>query len=176
VDIILKSESGLEICKYIREFDIHTPVLIITGKTELLTKLRAFECGADDYLCKPFDLLELKARVKALLKRTSNGHPNDVLKVADLEVHTSKRMAMRKGKQLSLRRKEFDILEYLARNAGLLISREQIIQNIWEDTTDIHSNSVDVHVKNLRQQMDKPFKRKLLKTVYGLGYKLEDVV
>jgi two-component system response regulator ArlR len=175
IDIMLPdrdSTNGIDICKHIRANDKKTPILIITGKTAINFKVVAFNMGADDYLCKPFNLIELRARIKSLLRRANVKSTNGLLKVHDLSLERNSFVVKRKDQRIDLRRKEFDLLEYLMQNTGQVFSRDTLIQGVWEDQ-EINHNTVDVHIKNLREKVDKPFDKKLIKTVYGIGYKME---
>ncbi len=175
IDIMLYDRSnltGLDICKHIRKKDKSTPILIISGKTAINFKLGAFNYEADDYLCKPFNILELRARIKALLRR--NNSCNHILRAADLHLNRKTHKVTRGNLEIELRKKEFQILEQMLLNKGNIITRDNIVNNMWHNNGDVESNTIDVHIKNLRAKIDKPFKKKLIKTVYGLGYKVDD--
>ncbi len=173
VDIKLAESDGLEVCKVIRDYDTTTPILIITGNSQMRYKLKAFQTGVDDYLTKPFNMLEFRARVTALLKRAKSASAGEVLQISDLTLNTGTREATRNGKTLALRRKEFDILVFLAKNRGMVVSTDTLLENFWDGNSDLKSNTLAVHIKNIRQQVDSPFEKKLLKTHYGVGYKLD---
>ena len=173
VDIGLPDISGVEVCREMRAADVKTPVLILTPYDELAHKLEAFAVGADDYLTKPFEEAELLARVRALLRRPADALVPEVIDVGDLIIDTSAHTVTREGIDITLRRKEFQLLEYLARNKGRVITRRMILETIWSDESEPRSNTVSVHIKFLRDKIDKPFAVKLLKTLPGIGYKLD---
>lgn len=173
LDILLPDINGIEICKSLRKSGIQTPIIMLTGQYELSDKVNALDGGADDYVTKPFHVPELLSRIRAVLRRQRNAFPSNVLTVADLQIDLNKKQVTRSNKKISLRRKEFYLLEYLARNVGNVITREMILDHVWESENDSLTNIVDVHIKYLRDQIDKNFDKKLIKTVHGLGYKLE---
>ncbi|MBI2039655.1 response regulator transcription factor [Candidatus Microgenomates bacterium] len=172
LDYLLPDISGLEICQKLRENNIKTPILMLTGKDEVAEKVKALNVGIDDYLTKPFNFDELLARIKALLRRP---HPiqSNLINVGDLTIDLDKGVVRRGQKVIHLRRKELYLLEYLARNVGRVISREMILEHVWDSTEEPLTNTVDVHIKYLRDHVDREFNKKLIKTVHGLGYKLE---
>lgn len=173
LDLGLPDKSGDELCEAIRAEGITIPILILTGDNQTNTKVRLLEvCGADDYLTKPFKLVELQARLNALIRRNSGKTDRSTIKIAGLSIDPAFHSVERDGITITLRRKEFDILEYLARNPGRVVTRQMIMRHVWESDHDSWSNLVDVHVKYLRDKIDRPFGQPLLKTVYGLGYTL----
>ncbi len=172
LDIILPDMHGADLNKKIRKAKIMAPILILTGQASKEEKMRAFASGADDYVTKPFELDELIARMHALLRRPST-LPNEKISVGDLSVDLSSGTVTRDGKKLTLRRKEYLILEYLMRNAGKVVTRQTLMDHVWEINEETTGNVVDVHIKYLRDQIDKSFTKKLVKTVHGLGYKIE---
>lgn len=172
LDIDLPDMDGLEVCKILRESGIQVPILVL-GEADINRKISLLDWGADDYLTKPFDVNELKARVRTLLRRPPQISTPNLLLVGDLTIDLNKRQVIRREKEILLRRKEFYLLEYLARNVGRVITREMILDHIWESSEELITNIVDVHIKYLRDQVDRPFDKKLIKTVHGLGYKLE---
>lgn len=177
LDLGLPDISGKRVCSAIRQADISTPILILTGEMELDTKIALFEAGADDYVTKPFNTSELYARLTALQRRGRfDDDASYLLKAADLRLDPIKRIVSRNGKRIVLRRKEFDILEYLLRNKGKVVSRGMIIHNVWTGQTSSWHNTVDVHIKHLRDRVDRPFDVKLIQTEYGLGYTISDKV
>jgi len=175
LDLGLPDMSGLEVCKAIRAAGVTTPVLILTIQKDPLTSVKLLNCGADDYLTKPFNGEVLRARITALLRRGQVLHEEQVICVDDLTVNISRRQVWRSGVKISLRRKEFDILEYLANNRGRILTRSMILDHVWESGTEGWNNTVDVHIKLLRDKVDRPFGRSLIKTAYGIGYTLSDV-
>ncbi len=172
LDLILPDIHGLHICKMLRTNKILTPVLILTGELLTSDKVETLDAGADDYLTKPFQFAELLARVRALLRRNPKGNGHAVLTVDDLVLDPIKRLAVRGSQVLTLRRKEFDLLEYMMRNQGKVLPRRMILDQVWDDERDNYGNSIDVHIKHLRDQVDKNGGVPLIQTVYGYGYKL----
>jgi DNA-binding response OmpR family regulator len=177
LDLGLPDISGLEVCRRLRRHDLQLPVLVLSGNQDVSTKVSLFEAGADDYLTKPFTIAELRARLFALLKR-SNHDPEPqslyLLKVGTLTLDPLSRQVKRSGKPIRLRPKEFDILEYLMRNRGKIVTRSMIMDNVWESGSISWDGTVNVHIKRLRDQIDRTYKRKLIKTAYGLGYTIND--
>lgn len=171
LDLGLPDMTGQDVCHTVRQNGFKAPILVLTGTDEVSSKVNLLDIGADDYLLKPFFVGELKARIRALLRRggEKSVHIN-LLKVADLELNPASRMVTRAGKTIELRRKEFDILEYLMRNRDTVVTRAMIIANAWEAGSDRWNNTVDVHIKYLRDKIDRPFSRQLIKTAYGVGY------
>jgi len=177
LDLGLPDMPGQDVCSEIRSRDIKAPVLVLTANDEVNAKVNLLDLGADDYLLKPFYIGELQARLRALLRRsTDSSNVSNVLKVGDLSLDLARRQVERSGETLQLRRKEFDILEYLMHNRGTVVTRSMIINNAWEAGSDRWNNTVDVHMKYLRDKVDKPFKTKLIKTAYGVGYMIDDRV
>lgn len=178
LDLGLPDIPGEEVCSQLRANGITAPLLVLTANEEVNMKVTMLDLGADDYLLKPFYIGELQARVRAILRRRNNDAigPAATIAVADLTLDPSKRLVTRSGKPIDLRRKEFDILEYLMRNCGTVVTRAMIINNAWSDDSDHWNNTVDVHMKHLRDKVDKPFKRRLIKTAYGVGYMIDDSV
>lgn len=174
IDIMLPGIDGISICKKLRQTGIHTPILILTAKSQIEDKILGLNSGADDYLTKPFSFEELLARVRALIRRPS-GSQNPVLKTGDLELDTISYLVKRGGREISLSGKEYSLLEYLMRHSGIIISKEQIISHVWNYDDDILPNTVEVYIRKLRQKIETPFKNKklILKTIRGFGYKIE---
>lgn len=174
LDLGLPDMNGLDVCKALRSFEISTPVIILTIQKDPLTSVKLLNCGADDYLTKPFNSDVLKARIAALLRRRQELQEETVIRIDDLTVNVSRRQVWRSGVNISLRRKEFDILEYLANNRGRILTRSMILDHVWESGTEGWNNTVDVHIKLLRDKIDRPFGGSLIKTAYGIGYTLSD--
>lgn len=175
LDLGLPDMAGEEVCTSLRTSGIATPILILTGEDAVQTKVRLLDTGADDYLTKPFDVSELRARVQALLRRRQVESAPALLRVDDLVVNLQQRKVERAGKPVELRRKEYDILEYLVRNRGKVVTQAMILNHIWgEWDNTMWSNSIRVHIKNLRDKVDRPFARPLIKTARGVGYIIED--
>ena len=173
LDYILPDISGVELCKKLRMANIKVPILFVTVKYAIRDKVLALDAGADDYILKPFSVKELHARIRALIRRGSHIYNDDVLKADNLVLDVAKRTVVRNEKEIYLRRKEFNLLEYMLRNQNRVLTRAMILDHVWEGGMEELSNTVDVHVKYLRDKIDKSYKRKLIKTVHGLGYKLE---
>lgn len=173
IDIGLPDMVGIDICKRIREENTKVPILIITATQDIDEKVSALDAGADDYLTKPFDSKELKARARVLLRRGSGQQRSRLLKVDSLVLDPAAREVMREGQTIVLRRKQFDLLEYLMRNQGKVLSRAAILEHVWDGQDDPYISVIDVHIKYLRDQIDRPFDKKLIKTVHGVGYKID---
>ena len=165
--------DGLSLTAQLREEGSSVPILMLTALGEVSDKTTGLDAGADDYLTKPFALDELLARVRALLRRPKVRTEN-VLTVADLSLDLNSREVMRGEQKIELTNKEFGLLEYLMRNSGLPASKEQIISHVWDFDADILPNNIEVYVSFLREKIDKPFTKKLIKTVRGIGYKIDE--
>jgi DNA-binding response OmpR family regulator len=170
LDIMLPKMDGIEICKKLRTGGKHTPILILTARGEIDDKVEGLNSGADDYLVKPFAFEELLARVRALVRRPS-AVKGEKLKTGGLELNTNTLEVKNKGKEVSLSRKEFALLEYLMRNVGRVVSKENIIAHVWNYESDILPNTVEVFVRYLRDKIGSD----TIKTVRGFGYKIENV-
>lgn len=174
LDLHLPDMSGLQICRELRSLRPSLPILILTGDEKVHTKISLLDAGADDYLTKPFSLGELRARLRALVRRQVNGSaPTYTLVVGDLIMDTSQHRVQRSGTEINLRRKEFSLLECLMKHAGTVVTREVLTNYAWNETEETWTNTVDVHIKYLRDKVDRSFEEKMIKTVHGLGYKLE---
>ena len=175
LDVMMPEVDGLEACMRIREFS-NVPIIMLTAKSEDADKLMGFECGADDYLTKPFNLLELKARVRALLRRAAGVQrvQGSVLTVGDLSLNTEERVAVRDGKPVELTAKEFDLLELLMKNPDRVYSREQLLNLVWGYEYTGEYRTVDVHIRRLREKVEAdPAKPSILCTKWGVGYYLK---
>ena len=169
LDLMLPGLSGTEVLRLVRRQNERVPVLVLTARDAVADKVRHFEIGADDYLTKPFAFAELLVRVKALLRRGAVSRAN-VLRVADLEIDRLTQQVRRGGRRVELTGKEYALLEYLMNNAGRVLSRTMIIEHVWDQSFDGATNIVDVYVRHLRNKIDEPFERKLIRTVRGVGY------
>jgi DNA-binding response OmpR family regulator len=177
LDLGLPDMSGIDVCLELRRVNTKMPILVLSGSKESNIKVSLFEAGADDYLTKPFTIAELRARLFALLKRSNYETSQDdfyLLRVGNLTLNPLSRQVIRSGKPVRLRRKEFDILEYLMRNRDKIVTRSMIMDNVWDSGSSSWDTTVNVHIKSLRDKVDRPFKRKLIKTAYGLGYTIND--
>jgi two-component system, OmpR family, response regulator len=172
VDVMLPRRDGLSIIDELRRRRITTPVLILSARRSVDDRVRGLQAGGDDYLPKPFAFAELLARVQALLRRSTQAPTPTTLVVDDLEVDLLSRRVTRAGRPIELRPREFSLLEYLMRNAGRVVSKTMILSHVWEYAFDPQTNVVDVLVSRLRDRIDRPFERKLLHTVRGVGYVL----
>lgn len=174
LDLGLPDMNGLTVCQEIRRADINAPVLVLTAQKDPEISVKLLNSGADDYLTKPFNGDVLKARIVALLRRSSDLKNETVIDIHDLTMNVTRRQVWRSGVSISLRRKEFDILEYLITNSGRALTRSMILDHVWEAGTEGWNNTVDVHIKHLRDKIDRPFGKSLIKTAYGIGYMLDD--
>ena len=173
LDLMLPGMDGMEICRKLREENIHTPILILTAKGQLEDKVEGLNSGADDYLTKPFAFEELLARVRALIRRPHNS-TGTTLTVEDLSLNTVSFEVKRAGKEIQLSNKEFALLEYLLRHPNLTLTKEQIIDHVWNYDADVLPNTVEVYIGYLRNKIDKPFPGSpaLIHTIRGFGYRL----
>jgi two-component system copper resistance phosphate regulon response regulator CusR len=171
LDVMLPGRDGLEILRNLRQHGVHTPALLLTARDAIEDRVLGLDSGADDYLVKPFAFPELLARIRALLRRGRQDAPA-VLKIQDLEMDMASRTVSRGGGTLDLTPREFDLLEYLVRNQGRVVSREMLARDIWKETAR-HTpldNVIDVHMARLRRKVDEPFEKKLVQTVRGVGF------
>lgn len=173
LDVMLPRHNGFEILDEIRRRDRQTAVLLLTARDQVTDRVAGLEAGADDYLVKPFAFSELLARVRTILRRGSARQPA-LIHIADLEIDLSGHRATRAGQALDLTPKEFRLLSLLARRTGDVISRTVIAEQVWDINFDSGTNVVDVHMYRLRAKLDDPFSRRLIHTVRGVGYVLED--
>ncbi|KKQ10704.1 MAG: Two component transcriptional regulator, winged helix family [Candidatus Daviesbacteria bacterium GW2011_GWA1_36_8] len=169
LDIMLPGLSGLEICKKLRKENIHTPILMLTARGQVSDKVEGLNSGADDYLTKPFAFEELLARVRALTRRPK-GSVGQVLSIENLSLNTLNFEVKRGKKQIMLSSKEYALLEYLLRHPNQVLSKDQIINHVWDYESDVLPNTVEVYIGYLRGKLGKP---EIIKTVRGFGYKLE---
>ncbi|AKG04150.1 DNA-binding response regulator [Salimicrobium jeotgali] len=178
LDLMLPEVEGVEVCKRLRQRRIETPILMLTAKDEEFDKVFGLEIGADDYMTKPFSPREVTARIKAILRRIDKKESSgkeELLTVKDLEIYPAQYEAAIKGEWLTLTPKEFELLLYLARNLGRVLSRNQLLQYVWNYDFAGDTRIVDVHVSHLREKIEPVTKKPAyIKTVRGLGYKMED--
>lgn len=173
LDIMLPEMDGITICKKIREQKIHTPILLLTAKSQVHDKVQGLDTGADDYLTKPFSFEEFLARVRALVRRRGTETQLE-LSVDDLFMNIQRFEVKRGDKSIMLTNKEFSLLEFLMMKRGVIVTKDQIIQHVWNFDANILPNTVEVYVKKLRDKIDGQFpeKKQLIKTVRGFGYRL----
>lgn len=169
LDLMLPSKDGLEVCRELRAAGIKSPILILTARDAVRDRVQGLDCGADDYLTKPFDFQELLARMRALLRRQRQLRP-PVLGVADLTLDTSTHTVSRAGKPVNLTAKEYALLEYFLSRSGQVVSREDIAEHVWDENFDPLSNIIDVYVRRLRKKIDAGFDQALIHTRRGAGY------
>ena len=176
LDINLPYINGYELCKLIRETDEHVPIILLTAMNFTDNKIEGFDSGADDYITKPFEFVELIARIKALLRRSdlrTEAEEERLLQIADLEMNLDSKEVRRNEKKISLTAKEFQLLEYLLKNKEKVVSRTEIAKNVWDIDFDTQTNVIDVYVNFLRKKLDKNFEPKLIHTQVGMGYILK---
>ncbi len=173
LDVMLPGMDGLTICKALRGKKIHTPILMLTAKGQIEDRVAGLDIGADDYLTKPFAFEELLARVRALTRRPRSAL-SATLSLDDLSLDTKQYTVKRAGSFIQLSSKEFSLLEYLLRHQNNVLTKEQIINHVWNYDSDILPNTVEVYIRNLRNKIEKPFadKKKLISTIRGFGYKI----
>jgi two-component system copper resistance phosphate regulon response regulator CusR len=175
LDLMLPGRDGLEILSALRGQQDKTPVLILTARDAIEDRVVGLDAGADDYLIKPFAFAELLARIRALLRRGIDGQILK-LKLADLEMDVVKHVIIRSGRPIPLTVKEFEIIEYLLRNQGQVVTREMLAKDVWQETQRATplDNVIDVHIARLRKKIDEPFAKRLLHTVRGVGFILTE--
>ena len=173
LDIMLPGMNGYEVCRALRNDGNKTPILMLTARDTERDIVEGLDTGADDYLAKPFSFDVLLARIRALLRRP-NEKLEEILQVGDLKLDPSSKKVTRASQEISLTAKEYGVLEYLMRNKGKVLSKEQIISHVWDFDADVLPNNVELFIMFLRRKIDKPFKSKLIHTVSGFGYKLEE--
>ncbi len=174
LDVIIPGINGFELCKKIRNANIKTPIIMLTSLDTVEDKLTGFDCGADDYLVKPFSFKELHARIKALDRRHTETIVAPTLTIADLELDTITKKVTRDGNEIRLTAKEYAILELLLNNQGKVFERIEIAEKIWGFSFNTGTNVIDVHINSLRNKIDKDFKPKLIHTIVGFGYVLKE--
>lgn len=174
-DIIMPNMTGIEIVKALRLRGDSTPIMLLTAMGTTEDKVNGFDKGADDYLVKPFEFRELLARINALARRSKDASPiNSLLRFADLEVNLDTKTFMRSGRIIDLTPKELSLIEYLIRNQGRVISKSEIAEKVWDIDFKTNTNVIEVYINYIRNKMDKPFEKKLIHTVFGLGYILKE--
>jgi two-component system OmpR family response regulator len=172
LDWMLPTLDGITVCRRLRELGIHTPVMMLTARGSVPDRVAGLDAGADDYLPKPFDLDELLARLRALHRRNTIAD-DEPLKSGTLILDPSARRVRRAGTDIELSAREFDILVLLLRQAGRVVSRFTILDEVWDGETDLRSNVIDVHIASLRAKIDRPFGTDTITTVRGAGYRID---
>ena len=175
LDIMLPKRDGIAVCKNLRKKINKTPILMLTAKSAVEDKVLGLDSGADDYMTKPFAFIELRSRIRALIRRT-HGELISMLSIADLTVDPLKHAVERSGKKITLTPKEFAILEFLLHHKNEVVTRTMITEHVWDYNFDGMSNIVDVFLANLRRKIDKNSTKKLIYTVHGVGYKISETI
>ncbi|MFH2002916.1 MAG: response regulator transcription factor [Planctomycetota bacterium] len=173
LDIMLPDMDGIELCRQFRDDGITAPILMLTAKAALTDKVNALSAGADDYLTKPFEYDELLARLRALIRKTQ-GYPRSTIRIADLSVDPNTKTVMRGEVGIELSKKEYQLMEYLARHHDRLVTREMISKSVWDCETNTYSNIIDVFINFLRKKIDTGSDTKLIHTIRGKGFVLSD--
>lgn len=178
LDINLPGKNGYEVCKGFRSYNTHTPVIMLTAFDELEDKVQGYDSGADDYLTKPFYLRELLLRIQSLLKRSETGNNRNnsetqVLHADDVQVNLASKKVTRQGKEIALTPREFQILVKLVSSKGELVSKQDLVKEIWGNIVDANTNTIEVYINFLRGKIDKPFGKNNIKTKIGYGYYFE---
>lgn len=174
-DIIVPGINGLELCRALRQKNIRTPVLLLSALSETDDKITGLEAGADDYLTKPFEFREFLARIKALSRRPASAfRQENILRFATLELDLDAKTVQRDGKSINLTPREFELLEFLMRNPGKVLSKIEIAEKVWDIDFDTGTNVIEVYVNYLRNKVDKGFESRLIHTQFGQGYVLRE--
>lgn len=171
LDVMLPRKNGIEVCQSLRAGGSTIPVLMLTARDAVSDRVQGLDAGADDYLSKPFDLHELLARMRALLRRGPELRP-EALHVADLVIYTRSRRACRSNRDIELTAKEYALLDYLARHVNQVVGRAEIAEHVWDETFDPFSNLIEVYIQRLRRKIDEGQSLKLIRTFRGEGYML----
>lgn len=174
LDIMLPKINGMEVCRRLR-IKKHTPIIMLTAKGDITDKVNGLDIGADDYLTKPFEIEELLARIRVILRRKSQAiNQSKIIQVADLKLDLEKKQVSRNDKNIELTKKEYELLEYLMKNNGIVISREKIIETVWNYDFVGDTKIVDVFIRYLRSKIDDGYDKKLINTVRGFGYVIQE--
>jgi two-component system OmpR family response regulator len=174
VDRMLPGIDGLSIIKMLRSVEKKVPILILSALSGVDEKVEGLKSGADDYLAKPYAFSELIARIEALLRRNTNNSIDKIIQIADLKIDIENYAVIRADKKIELQPREFRILKYLIDHKGQIVTRTMLLENIWDYNFDPQTNVVDVHISRLRSKIDKGFQKQLIKTIRGIGYKIEE--
>lgn len=174
LDSMLPGMDGITFCTELRAHHIHTPILMLTAKSQIKDKITGLDAGADDYLSKPFAFEELLARIRALVRRPKQSL-STILTVDSLTLDTATFSVTRNGQPIKVSSKEYALLEYMMRHSGTILTKDQIISHVWDFDADVLPNTVEVYIKNLRTKIDAPFpeSKALITTVRGFGYRFE---
>jgi len=174
LDVMLPDINGIEISRRLRAANNYVPILMLTALNSSDNVVTGLNAGADDYMAKPFRFSELEARINALARRAGQEHrPAEVITIDDLQIDRRAKTVTRGENVIALTAKEFKLLYYLAKNSGIILSREKILDNVWNINFDMNTNVVDVYINYLRNKIDKPYNNKLIHTIKGLGYVLK---
>jgi len=173
LDLMLPDDDGIEICKNLREKGNSTPILMLTARTSVEDRVTGLTVGADDYLTKPFSFSELSARIQALFRRSKRS-ASPILAAGDIELDPLAHEVKKAGKKIDLSPKEFAILEYLLRHKNQVVTRTMILEHVWDYNFETFSNVIDVFITHLRKKIDSGSDRKLIKTIHGVGFKIQD--
>ncbi len=174
LDILLPQMDGLTVCRNLRKQRIRTPILMLTARDSVPDKVRGLDAGADDYLAKPFSMDELHARIRALVRRAAEEPDDQALHVADLTLDLGARLARRGGQTIELTTKEFEVLEYLMRHRGQVLTKSQLSDHVWGYDATLTSNVVETYIHYLRNKVDRGFQRPLIRTIRGVGYSIRE--
>jgi DNA-binding response OmpR family regulator len=172
LDWMLPDIEGVDICKEIRSLGFTMPIMMLTAKTQLKDRVDGLNAGADDYLAKPFEVAELLARIRALLRREYRNELENKVKLGDLEIDQNKYTVARSGKPIQLSAKEFSLLDYLVKNKDRVLTRTEIYEHVWDSRVENMSNVVDVYIRLLRKKIDLNYPKKLIKTIKNVGYQI----
>ncbi len=177
MDINLPGKNGFDLCKDFRQYNMNTPIIMLTAFDELEDKIQGFDCGADDYLTKPFYMRELTLRVHSLIKRNKQTNltdsSNSILIVDDITLNDTKKTVFRQGKEISLTPREYQVLFKLMENNGEIVSKADLVKEIWGSSFSANTNTIEVYINFLRKKLDKPFLKNTIKTKVGYGYYLD---
>ncbi len=174
LDILLPQMDGLTVCRNLRKQRVRTPILMLTARDSVPDKVRGLDAGADDYLAKPFSMDELHARIRALVRRAAEEPDDQALHVADLTLDLGARLARRGGQSIELTTKEFEVLEYLMRHRGQVLTKSQLSDHVWGYDATLTSNVVETYIHYLRNKVDRGFQRPLIRTIRGVGYSIRE--
>ena len=175
LDLLLPDLDGEQVMKRLKQKKNDTPILILTAVNRLDRRIKLFNLGANDYLCKPFSFVELVTKIQVILNRSNNLEiENEIIEISDLRIDVRSRKVLQRGQEIKFRYKEFELLLYLARNANRVISREVLLKNVWQYNTMLFTNTVDSHISIIRNKIDRENKTRLIETIYGAGYVLKN--